>query len=201
MRRSFVIGFSVVGLILLFAAFEADAGPLDSPGAQKALVCTACHGSNGNSPGNTMPILAGMAPGYFKKAIKDYAEGRRPSPEMEPYAKYVLQFGVDEIAVYFAEQKKQPTKIKADPKATKRGAAVAAQCIACHGPKGEGDADRAYPALAGQPPGYLQAQLTILKEDKRKLDDATVDETKKKMLKSMSDADLADLAAYYSTLK
>lgn len=161
MRRSLVIGFSVVGLLLMFAVVKTDAGPLDSPGAQKSLVCSACHGSGGNSPGNTMPIIAGMAPGYFQKAIKDYAEGRRPSPEMEPYSKYVLQFGVDEIAAYFAEQKKQPTKIKADLNAAKRGAALAAQCIACHGPKGEGDTDRAYPALAGQPPGYLQAQLMI----------------------------------------
>jgi cytochrome c553 len=198
MRRSLVIGFA---LVLMFAGFEAEAGPLDSPGAQKALICSACHGSDGNSPGNTMPIIAGMAPGYFKKAIMDYAEGRRPSPEMEPYSKYVLQFGVDEIAAYFAEQKKQPTRIKADPKAVKRGSALGAQCIACHGPKGEGDPERAYPALAGQPPGYLQAQLIILKEDKRKLEDSTVDQTKKSMLKPMSDADLAAVAAYFSSLK
>jgi cytochrome c553 len=198
MRRSLVIGFALVWML---AGFEAEAGPLDSPGAQKALVCSACHGSGGNSPGNTMPIIAGMAPGYFKKAIKDYAEGRRPSPEMEPYSKYVLQFGVDEIAAYFAEQKKQPTRIKADPKAVKRGSALAAQCVACHGPKGEGDPERAYPGLAGQPPGYLQVQMTILKEDKRKLEDATMDETKKTMLKPMSDADLAAVAAYFSSLK
>lgn len=198
MRRSLVIGWA---LICLLAGFEVGAGPLDSPGAQKALVCSACHGSGGNSPGSTMPIIAGMAPAYFKKAIKDYAEGRRPSPEMEPYSKYVLQFGVDEIAAYFAEQKKQPTRIKADGKAIKRGSALAAQCIACHGPKGEGDPARAYPALAGQPPGYLQAQLMILREEKRKLEDSTVDETKKNMLKPMSDADLAALAAYFSSLK
>ena len=61
--------------------------------------------------------------------------------------------------------------------------------------------ERAYPALAGQPPGYLQTQLIILKEDKRKLEDVTADETKKNMLKPMSDRDLADMAAYFSSLK
>jgi cytochrome c553 len=201
MRRSFVIGFSVVGLIWLFAAFEADAGPLDSPGAQKALVCTACHGSNGNSPGNTMPILAGMTPSYFKKAIKDYAEGKRPSPEMEPYSKYVMQAGLDEIAAYFAEQKRQLPRTRADAKAAGRGKAIAENCTACHGRKGEGVAKGGFSAIQGQPAAYLQAQLMLLKEDKRKLDDVALDEVKKDLLKSLGDRDIADVAAYYSNLK
>jgi cytochrome c553 len=201
MRKSLHLSFTVAALSLIFGPFNANGGPLDSPGAQKALVCSACHGFGGNSPGNSVPTLAGMTPGYFKKAINDYAKGRRPSPEMEPYSKYVLQAGLDEVAAYFAAQKKQPPKIKADPKSAKRAAALATQCVACHGPRGEGDAERAFPALSGQPPGYLRAQLAIFKEDKRKLEDAALAETKKQLLKPLSDSDLADLAAYFSTLK
>ena len=91
---------------------------------------------------------------------------------MEPYSKYVLQVGIDEIADYFAVQPRQRATTKSDPSAVKRGAALAGQCAACHGPNGEGDAFRAVPAIQGQPAGYLQLQLTILKENKRKLDDA-----------------------------
>jgi cytochrome c553 len=196
----FIVLFLILATLAL-TPFKVAAGSLDSPGAQKALVCSACHGPAGNSPGNTMPIIAGMAPSYFKKAIKDYAEGRRPSPEMEPYSKYVLQVGIDEVADYFATQTKQPVKGKSDPAVVKRGAALAGQCVVCHGPNGEGDAFRAVPAIQGQPAGYLQLQLTILKEDKRKLDNATDDETKKKMLKPLSVSDLAALAAYFSSLK
>lgn len=95
----------------------ADAGPLDSPGAQKAMVCSACHGFGGNPPSKTVPTLAGMDKAYFKQTITAYAEGKRQSPEMEPYAKYVLEFGVDEIADYFAAQKKAaPAKAKTAPK-------------------------------------------------------------------------------------
>jgi cytochrome c553 len=195
----FLLAFIAAGLT--FAPFDAGAGPLDSPGAQKALVCSACHGFAGNSPGNTVPIIAGMAPNYFKKAIKDYAEGRRPSPEMEPYSKYVLQAGSEDIADYFAVQTRQPPRTRSDPNAVKRGAALAGQCAACHGANGEGDAFRTVPALRGQPAGYLQLQLTILKENKRKLEDATVDEAKRTMLKPMSEADLASLAAYFSSFK
>jgi cytochrome c553 len=201
MLNFLVFSFVLATAGLIFAPFNAAAGPLDTPGAQKALVCSACHGFAGNSPGNTVPIIAGMAPNYFKKAIKDYAEGRRPSPEMEPYSKYVLQAGIDEIADYFALQTRQRAITKSDPSAVKHGAALAGQCVACHGPNGEGDAFRAVPAIQGQPAGYLQLQLTILKESKRKLEDATVDEAKKTMLKPLSEADLAGLAAYFSSLK
>ena len=200
MGNCLLVAFVLVAA-LVCAPFNAAGGPLDSAGAQKALVCSACHGFAGNSPGNTVPIIAGMAPNYFKKAIKDYAEGKRPSPEMEPYSKYVLQAGIDEIADYFAVQARQRATTKSDPSAVKRGAALAGQCAACHGPNGEGDAFRAVPAIQGQPAGYLQLQLTILKENKRKLDDAVVDETKKTMLKPLSEADLAGLAAYFSSLK
>jgi cytochrome c553 len=199
MRKSLLMSSVVTSFVLMLAAFDAGAGPLDSPGAQKALVCSACHGFAGNSPGNTVPILAGINANYFKKAIKDYAEGHRISPEMEPYAKYVMQFGVDEIANYFAAQKKQPAKVKADPKAVSRGATLATQCVSCHGPKGDGDDNRTIPALRGQAAGFVHSQLALFKENKRKPEDAALDESKKRILKGLDDNDFADLAAYYST--
>jgi len=201
MGKSSLISLTLTVLALIFAAYRVEAGPLDSPGAQKSLVCSACHGFAGNAPGNTVPNIAGMNANYFKKAIKDYAEGKRPSPEMEPYSKYVLQFGLDEIAAYFAEQKRQLPRTRADAKAAGRGKAIAANCTGCHGRKGEGVAERGFSAIQGQPAAYLQAQLMLLKEDKRKLDDSALDAVKKDLLKSLGDRDIADLAAYYSTLK
>jgi len=183
------------------SGMAADVSSFDSPGAAKSMVCSACHGFDGNSPGNTMPIIAGMPPNYFKKAIKDYADGKRPSPEMEPFSKYVMQAGLDEIAAYFAAQKKQPTRIKVNPQAAKRGAALASQCTACHNAQTEADPGTDFPVLRGQPPGYLTMQLVILKEDKRKLEDAGLDDLKKKLLKPLSDQELADLAAYFASLR
>src|SRR5437867_11022183 len=92
----------VIGIALVLAAASvAGAGPLDSPGAMKALNCSACHGFGGQSAVDTMPILAGLWPEYFKKAIADYAAGKRPSVEMEPYGKQVMQFGVDDYDACF----------------------------------------------------------------------------------------------------
>jgi cytochrome c553 len=192
----------IISLVIISATANSDAGPLDTPGAPKVLVCSACHGFNGNSPGNAVPILAGMAPSYFKKAINDYASGKRPSPEMEPYAKYVLQIGLDEIADYFAVQRRQPpAKVKADTKALSRGTTLATQCTACHGAQGEGDAFHAVPKLQGQPALYLKGQMALFGGDKRKLDAAAQETIKKTMFKALDPADFDELAVYYATLK
>jgi cytochrome c553 len=116
MRKTFEVTLAALFLGLIAGATAADAGPLDSPGAQKAMVCSACHGFGGNPPTKPVPTLAGMEQTQFKQAINAYAEGRRQSPEMEPYSKYVLEFGIDEIADYFAAQKRAATPAKAAPK-------------------------------------------------------------------------------------
>jgi cytochrome c553 len=188
-------------LLLLAVASPAVAGPLDTQGAPQALVCSACHGFAGQSRSNTMPILAGIAPWYFKKSIQDYAAGKRPSPEMEPYAKMVLQFGVDDIAAYFAAQARTPSPVKPDdPAAVERGRAAAVQCTLCHGVSGKGDPSKGVPDLTGQPPGYLRNQMLLFKADRRSPGD---DQLKaiKTLMRTIPDEQLADIAAYWSSVR
>jgi len=187
-------------LVVLIAAGSSFAGPLDTPGATKVLTCSACHGMNGQSPSNTMPILAGILPAYFKKAIADYATGKRPSPEMEPYAKAVQVLGVDELAGYFAAQKKGPTPVRADAAAVERGKAAAAQCAICHGPDGRGDPAKTIPDLRGQPPGYLKSQMLLFKADKRSPGDPNL-KALKALMATIPDQTFDDLAAYFSSVR
>ena len=187
-------------LVLLLARGAATAGPLDAPGAAKALVCSACHGFGGNSRSDTMPILAGMLPAYLKKAISDYAAGRRISAEMEPYSKMTVQFGVDDIAAYFAAQKREPTSVKVDAAAVARGKTASAQCIVCHGGDGKGDVAKLIPDLTGQPPGYLRSQMLLFKQDQRSPGDATL-KALKALMQTISEETIGDLAAYYSSLR
>jgi cytochrome c553 len=147
-----------------------------------------------------MPILAGILPAYFKKAIEDYAAGKRPSPEMEPYAKAVKVLGVDELAGYFAAQKKEPTPIRADPAAAERGKAAAAQCALCHGPDGRGDPAKLIPDLRGQPPGYLKSQMLLFKADKRSPGDPPL-KALKALMATIPDQTFDDLAAYFSSVR
>ena len=190
----------VVVLLGVTTAVVVEAGPLDMQGATQALVCSACHGFAGQSQSSTIPILAGMAPWYFKKAIQDYAAGKRTSPEMEPYAKMVMQSGLDDIAAYFAAQARTASPVKVDPAAVERGRAAAAQCTVCHGASGKGDASKGVPDLTGQPPGYLRNQMLLFKADRRSPGDEQL-KAVKTLMRTIPDEQIADLAAYWSSIR
>jgi cytochrome c553 len=74
------------------------------------------------------------------------------------------------------------------------GKAKAVTCQGCHGAKGV-SANPMWPNLAGQKEAYLAKQLRDFKSGARK------DPTMSAMAKPLSDADIANLAAYYSSLK
>ena len=192
------MGLTAVAAVLA-AAIPVAAGPNDAPGFTKAFSCSACHGPAGAARSDAVPILSGMPACYLKKAIDDYATGRRPSPEMEPFSKMVKTLGVDEIAAYFAAQKPEASKVKVDRAAVERGRTASAQCAGCHGDEGRGDEAKGVPPLAGQPPGYLSNQMKLFKAEKRSPGDANVTAVKAAM-KGLDDATLAGLAAYYSSL-
>jgi cytochrome c553 len=195
-----VLGAVIGAVVALGLAAGASAGPLDHPGASKSLTCTACHGAGGNSASTSMPIIAGLDPAYFKKQMESYATGKRPSPEMEPYAKQVRELGVDDIAAYFAGQTRQPTPIKSDPAAIARGRAASQPCTACHGDTGRGNPAAGIPSLAGQAPGYMAEQMALFKQDRRNPGDASL-ATLKAVMRTIPDPTFADLAAYYSSLR
>ena len=198
MRSVVIVAVILTGATVMNPGL-AVAGPLDSPGALRALTCSACHGVAGQSPSDTMPILAGLLPAYFKKAIDDYAAGRRPSPEMEPYAKMVKEVGVDDVAGYFAAQPRQATRVSVDSAAVARGRAAAQQCGVCHGPDGRGDAAKLIPDIRGQAPGYLKTQMMLFKQDRRNPDDEQMKAVKALMMKTVPDETFGDLAAYFAS--
>jgi cytochrome c553 len=190
---------AAVGVGLMLAAGVAAAGPLDAPGYTKAFACSACHGFGGNSRAAATPVLAGMPAWYFKKAIEDYASGRRVSPEMEPFAKMVKQQGVDDVAAYFAGQARTPLDVKVERSAVANGRKAAVACAGCHGDEGRGDEQRGVPSLQGQPVGYLKNQMLLFKADKRSPGDTALGNMKA-IMKTIDEATLADLAAYFASL-
>ena len=73
-------------------------------------------------------------------------------------------------------------------------AKAATSCIVCHGPDGISKVPDA-PHLAGQPEQYLAAQLKAYRKKKR------TNEIMNVIAKTLSDADIADLAAWFSTIE
>jgi len=193
------IGLAALVLSTVVSADVASAGPLDAPGYTKAFACSACHGLAGNSKAAATPVLAGMPAWYLKKAIEDYASGRRVSPEMEPFAKMVKQQGVDDVANYFAAQPRARQDVKLDGGAVANGRKASVACAGCHGDEGRGDAARGVPSLQGQPAAYLKNQMLLFKADKRSPGEPEL-ASLKAIMKTIDDATLADLAAYYSSL-
>ncbi len=74
------------------------------------------------------------------------------------------------------------------------GKSKAAACAACHGVAGISAMD-IWPNLAGQKEGYLDKQLKAFRDGNR------TDPVMGPMAKPLSDGEIADLAAYFSSLK
>jgi len=81
--------------------------------------------------------------------------------------------------------------IAADAAAGKNKSAV---CAACHGPTGI-SAIPMYPNLAGQKEAYLSKQLKNFRSGARK------DPVMAPMAMGLSDEDIADISAYYASMK
>lgn len=74
------------------------------------------------------------------------------------------------------------------------GQQKAAACMACHGPDGNSLADM-WPKLAGQLPEYIVKQLQDFKAGRRK------DEQMSPQAANLSEQDMADIAAFFSSRK
>ncbi len=73
------------------------------------------------------------------------------------------------------------------------GKGKAASCAGCHGPAGI-SSNPMWPNLASQKEGYLVKQMKAFRDDTRK------DPLMAPMAKPLSDSDIDNLAAYYSSL-
>lgn len=73
------------------------------------------------------------------------------------------------------------------------GKVRAAACAACHGANGVSSNDL-WPNLAGQKEGYLVSQITAFRDGGRK------NPMMSPMAAGLSDADIANLSAYYASL-
>ncbi len=74
------------------------------------------------------------------------------------------------------------------------GKGKAGACAGCHGPDGTSFAPM-YPNLKGQKAAYIEKQLKAFKSGERK------DPIMAGMAAPLSETDMADLAAYYESLK
>ena len=99
---------AIIATVLLAAA--AATGPAahaqDSSTVRgMAATCANCHGTEGRSVG-AMPGLAGVDKGYMAQQMKDFKAGKRPATVMHQLAKGFSDEQIEQLAAYFAAQKK-----------------------------------------------------------------------------------------------
>lgn len=72
-----------------------------------AATCANCHGTQGRAvEGASVPGLAGMPAVYLVEQMKAFKAGTRPATVMHQLAKGYSDAQIEQIAAYFAAQKK-----------------------------------------------------------------------------------------------
>lgn len=150
------------GLIsVAHAAGDAEAGK------DKIMMCSACHGADGNSPLPNFPKIAGQGAQYTLKQLIDIRDGARSVPEMVPFVMGMSDQDFADIAAFYAQQ--TSTLGSAKEELVELGQRIyrggieekgIPACLACHGPSGSGIDLALYPRVAGQFAAYTQKQLT-----------------------------------------
>jgi cytochrome c553 len=216
MRRS-----TLVVLVAALAGGQAGAAGNPELGQQKAAVCMACHGPDGNSPAMPDPAppwpkLAGQVPEYIVKQVNDFKAGRRSNEQMSPQAQMVADADIADIAAYFSSQKvnrqdaSQKELLARGEQLFLKGKGrpqVVAACVGCHGFNGVGNRDWAKtmakppvilaPAIGGQHANYLVKQLKAYRDGSRKNDPAHV---MSDIATRLDDSEILAVAEYVSAL-
>jgi cytochrome c553 len=188
---------ALAGLVLALGLGAAGSALADAEaGRQKAQVCAACHGENGNSSQAMFPSLAGQPKQFIVSALYQFREGKRINPVMSPMALNLTNADLNELAAYYSAQKPlAPTTTIVASRAAD-GAAVAQKnnCTACHTATLAGQ--QHIPRLAGQHRDYLAVQLKEFRAGTR----AEMDGVMTSAAQGLSPADIDLLADYLSTL-
>ena len=165
-------------------------------GKEKAAVCAACHGEGGNSTIPTNPILAGQTARYIYLQLRDFKEGRRKDPVMSPMAANLSKKDMLDLGAYFAAQKDTNQNSKGDTSLVSKGKEVAdaALCTMCH--LGGFSGQNEIPKTGGQHYEYVLKQLQDFKAKRRTNDAGNMTA----VLRTISDEDLAAVAAYVASL-
>jgi len=182
------IVLGIVGALAMAAPAAADEG------FRVSQTCAGCHGTDGASPGETIPILGGQSAAYLADSLRAYKNGDRDYYVMKIIANGFDDDQIDAMSNWFASKPWVAAGGMVDTAMVANGKAVADDaCASCHGAAGEGT-DVA-PRLAGQPATYLTLAAQAYKSGARNHAAAA------EALADVSDADIEATSHYYASLR
>lgn len=180
-KVSFPLVTALVLVLLPSAPVRAvDPATIANAGSGTVVACASCHGKDGGGQAS-FPRLAGMNATYLLKQLQDFDSGSRDNAVMKPIANALSPADRSAMANYYAALPIPAALAGATRSAAadaSPGARLATRgqwsrgvpaCVQCHGPGGIGVGDN-FPAIAGQPAGYIAAQLQAWQKGTRKND-------------------------------
>lgn len=188
----FIAVATLLAALLIVQPALAEGDP--EKGKQIGYSCLGCHGIEGYRnmyPSYRVPRLGGQKAAYLVVALNGYRNGMREHPTMVAQAQSLSEQDIEDVAAYLAT-------LGAETVEAGGGEAPAfdkaATCTACHGQNGIG-ASPVWPTLAGQHEDYIVHALNQYRDGTRK------DPVMSPMAAPLTDADVKQLAAYFSGLK
>ena len=172
------------------SASAAVAGNAEA-GRKRAADCAGCHGAEGISDNDTWPSLAGQNAAYLARILAAYKSGAEQDAMMTPIARELSDADVQDLAAHYGRLACGPGAKSPPVGDATAGRSLAKNCARCHGETGL-TANPAWPSLAAQKSGYLVNVLKAFRAGLRK------DPTMAGVTRGLSDADIANLAAFYA---
>ncbi len=170
-------------------------------GRERALLCSVCHGTDGNSTKSDVPNLAGQNPVYLLEQIEKFADGRRKNYVMNSLAKDFSTEDKINLAIFYNNMPVKPASV--DKNLAQKGKQLyETQCSSCHGKHGAGSTS--FARIAGQQPIYVFETLKQFRDNAN--DDRLKKATKRKssimepIVKQYSDNELRVISAYIAQL-
>ncbi|HEX5326669.1 MAG TPA: c-type cytochrome [Acetobacteraceae bacterium] len=164
--------------------------------AEKAAVCSACHGANGVPISKEIPVIWGQHAGYIFLDLRDFQTGARKNELMEPIVKGLSRSDMLALGEYF-EAKTWPDlgqpRASATDAAHAQAVAASGQCTQCH--LGGFLGDSANPRLAAQSADYLRKTMRDFRTGARANNPWMT-----ALLKTFSDGDIDAMAKYLGGL-
>lgn len=188
-------------LLPAIAVKAADPAVLATSGSGDIVACASCHGAAGEGMAS-FPRLAGMSADYLYRQMNAIGDGTRENAVMKPIVTALGEQGIRGMADYYASLP-APAATGEIPDSSSPGGRMALRgdwdrnipaCVQCHGPRGIGVGD-SFPAIAGQPAGYIVSQLKAWKDGTRKNDPL---ELMRHLSAKLSDAEMRDVGAWFS---
>lgn len=91
--------------ILIFLALLLIGNSIQAAGVTQGAMlsnsCSACHGTDGKSPG-AIPSIYGKSVGFISQALKEFRDGQRPATVMGRHAKGYTDQEIQLIAEHFS---------------------------------------------------------------------------------------------------